>query len=174
MMKKYLFALTAVVCGMFLTMGFTSCGDNPILALDDVEKSDLTSPLYLAYDNSQDSNTKKIWAFNNTEAAMGTVTVVENTYLRIKTDLYYDSWNISGKKLNLGDKKSYDIKKVVVLSYNAISFGGYICIPSSYRTLDGANYENEWYSRGLTDQAFWDALRKSNEENASVDIKLNK
>lgn len=174
-MKKYLFALTALVCGLFLTMSFNSCGlDDDILDVDDVEKSDLTNPLFLAYDNTIDNPTKKIWAFNNTEAVMGTISVVGDDILRINTEAYYDSWSISDKKIHLGDKKSYGIKKVVVLGYNAIAFSNYICIPSSNKSLDGAHYEDEWLHRGLTEQAFWDALRKSNAENINVDIKLNK
>jgi hypothetical protein len=174
-MKKYLFALTAIVCGLFLTMSLNSCGiDDDILDVDDVEKTDLTYPLFLAYDNTIDSNTKKIWAFNDTEAAMGTVSLVGSDVLRIRTEAFYNSWSISNKKINLGDKKSYGIKKVIVLGYNAIAFSNYICIPSSNKSLDGAHYEDEWFRRGLTEQAFWDALHKSNTENINVDIKLDK
>lgn len=175
-MKKCLFVLTSVVFSMFLMMGLNSCGltDNPILGLDDVEKSDLTTPLFLSYDNTMDKSTKKIWAFNATQAAKGTITVVGSDLLRIQADALYASWSITGKKITLGEEKVYDIKKVQVFNYNAIAFSGYICIPSSNKSLDGYYYEDEWMSHGLTPQAFWDALNKSYLDGKYVEIKLKK
>lgn len=175
-MKKCLFVLTSVVFSVFLMMGLNSCGltDNPILGVDDVEKSDLTTPLFLSYDDTMDKGTKKIWAFSATEAAKGTITVIGSDILRIKADALYNSWSISGKKITLGEEKVYDIKKVQVFNYNAIAFSGYICIPSSNKSLNGNYYEDEWMSRGLTLQAFWDALNKSYLEGEAVDIMLKK
>jgi hypothetical protein len=176
-MKKNYFTLAAIVCSLFLAMVFSSCGkDNPLLNLDDVVKSDLTGPLFLAYDNTLGATTKKIWAFNETEAAKGTITVVGDDILRIQTDWFFSSWSYVGNNLTLKgeETKSYNLKKVNVLTYSAIAFSNnYVCIPSSNRSIDNVNYENEWLNRGLTKQAFWDALRKSNAEKTSVDIKLN-
>lgn len=174
-MKHSVLLLTAVLCSLFIT----SCGldDNPIIGVNEVEKSDLTTPLFLAFDNTLDKSTKKIWAFNETEAVKGTVTVEDNTTLRVKTEWFFDSWSYASRKLTLKNKdgqKTYDLNQVSVLSYNAISFGTtYVCIPSSNKSLDGVRYEDDWYNHGLTRQAFWDALRKSYEEGINVDIKLN-
>ena len=174
-MKKCLFALTAVVFSMFLAMGLNSCGiTDDLLDVDDVEKSDLTSPMFLAYDNTLDKGTKKIWAFNATEAAKGTITVVSDKILKISAIDFYNSWNITGKKITLGEEKTYDIKQVQVLGYNAIAFSGYICIPSSNRSLDGKRYEDDWRARGLTTQAFWNALRESYDKGGeAISIQLN-
>ena len=172
-MKRYFFPLVAVIFSIFMS----SCGDNPILDVDQVEKSDLTTPLFLAYDNTLDKSDKKIWAFNETEAAKGTITVMDNGNLRIKTDWYFDSWSYTGKTLSLvseTNKKTYELNKVSVLGYNAISFGTtYVCTPSTNWSINGKRVEEDWYSRGLTNSAFWDALRKSYTDNISVDIKLN-
>ena len=173
-MKHYLFLLITVVCSLFLT----SCGEDSILGVKAVEKTDLTTPLFLAFDNTLDSDVKKIWAFNETEAVKGTITEVGENILRVNTDWYYDSWSYTSNRLTLGkdeSKKTYDLAKVTVLGYEAISFGKtYVCIPSTNRTIDGTNYESDWYSRGLTNKAFWEALRKSHADGASVDIQLNK
>lgn len=172
-MKRYFFPLVAVIFSIFMS----SCGDNPILDVEKVEKSDLTTPLFLAYDNTLDKSDKKIWAFNETEAAKGTITVMDNGNLRIKTDWYFGSWSYSGKILSLvseTDKKTYELNQVSVLGYNAISFGTtYVCMPSTNWSINGKRVEEDWYSRGLTNSAFWDALRKSYTDNISVDIKLN-
>ena len=174
-MKHYLFPLIAIICCIFLS----SCGsDNPIFDVADVEKSDLTTPLFLAFDNTLDKSEKKIWAFNETEAAKGTITVVGSDILRIKTDWYFGSWSLSGLRLSLtaeNNNKTYDLKQVKVLTYNAIAFGTtYVCIPSNNKGLDGVRYEDDWLNRGLTKSAFWDALRESYTEGTSVDIKLTK
>ena len=172
-MKRYLFPFVALILSIFMS----SCGDNPILDVDDVEKSDLTTPLFLAFDNTLDKSEKKIWAFNENEAAKGTITVVNNNTLRINTDWYFDSWSLSGRKLTLvseSNKRTFDLNQVSVLGYNAISLGtSYVCIPSTNKGLDGVLYEDEWYSRGLTKAAFWEALRKAYADKTSVDITLN-
>ena len=168
-MKHYLFTLTAAVFSFLLLIGVNSCGiTDELLDLDSVDKMDLTNPLFLAYDNTLDSSPKKIWAFTSTEAAQATITVVSDNTLRINTKLLFDSWSISGKKIILGDKKTYDMKKVSVLNYDAIMIGGYICIPSTNKSLDGKHYESDWYSRGLTDQTFWNALHESYAQEAAM------
>ena len=113
-MKRYFLPLVAVLFSIFMS----SCGDNPILDVDQVEKSDLTTPLFLAYDNTLDKSDKKVWAFNETEAAKATITVMDNGNLRIKTDWYFDSWSYSGKILSLvseANKKTYELNQVSVL-----------------------------------------------------------
>ena len=117
-MKHYFFPLVAVVFSIFMS----SCGDNPILDMDQVEKSDLTTPLFLAYDNTLDKSDKKVWAFNETQAAKAEITVMNNGNLRIKTDWYFDSWSYSGKILSLvseSNKKTYELNQVSVLGYKA-------------------------------------------------------
>lgn len=172
-MKHYLFLSVAILCSIFMS----SCGVDDVVGVDDVQKSDLTSPLFLAYDNTLDQTEKKIWAFNETEAVKGTITVVGDNILRVKSDWFFNSWNLSGLRLTLTGtdiNKNYDLKQVKVLTYYAIAFGtSYVCIPSSNKGLDGVRYEEVWNSRGLTNTKFWEALRKSNAENTSVDIKLN-
>ena len=176
-MKLKTLLLITVLSSLFIT----SCGleDNPIIGVDGVEKSDLTTPLFLAYDNTLDKSTKKIWAFNETEAAKGTITVVDNSTLRIKAEWFFESWSFANKKLTLKSKdetqRTYDLNQVSVLSYNAIAFGTtYVCIPSTNKTLDGVRYEDDWFNHGLTRQAFWDALRKSYEDGSNVEIKFTK
>ena len=173
-MKHCLLTLSAALVGLLLLIGVNSCGiTDEILDVENVEKSNLTNPLFLSYDNTLDSKTKKIWAFNANEAAQATITMVSNKILRINTKLFFDSWSISGKKITLGDSKTYDIKKVTVLSYDAIAFGGYICIPSTNKSLDGNRYEDDWFAGGLTNQIFWNALRESYSKNGEdVDIML--
>ncbi len=172
-MKHYLFPLIAVVFSIFMS----SCTENnPLLNVNDVQKSDLTNPLFLAFDNTLDSSVKKIWAFNDNEAAKGTISVIDDNILRVKTDWYFDTWSLSGYRLTLGtgeNKRTYDLKQASVLGYSAIAFGTtYVCTPSSNKSLDGMRYEEEWFSRGLTVNAFWEALRKSYTDGTNVDIKL--
>ncbi len=174
-MKRYLFPLIAVVFSIFAT----SCGDNPIVNVNEVQKSDLTSPLFLSFDNTLDKPTKKVWSFNNTEAVKGTITIVDDDILRISTEWYFNSWSLSGIRLTLndqdGDTRTYDLSQVSILGYNAIGFGTtYVCIPSSNKGIDGTQYEQEWFSRGLTVNALWDAYRMSYSQRKTVDIKLNK
>ena len=175
-MKHYLFPLIAMICSIFMT----SCGidNNPLLGMDDVETSDLTTPLFLSYDNTLDKSEKKIWAFNNTEVVKGTITVVGDDVLRVKADWFFNSWSLSGKKLTLSSEdmnKTYDLRQVSLLSYNAIAFGTtYVCIPSTNKSLDGVRYEDDWHTRGLTKNAFWEAFRQSYAEGTSVDITLTK
>ena len=173
-MKRFLLPLIALVLSLFAT----SCGDNPILDVKEVTKSDLTSPLFLAFDNTLDEPVKKICAFNDKEAVKGTITVVSDDLLRIKSEWYFTSWSYSGKILSLTndtEKKTYELNQVSVLGYNAISFGTtYVCVPSSNKSISGARYEDDWYSRGLNSNTFWEAIRKSNADGASVDFKLNK
>lgn len=173
-MKHYLLPLIAVLFSLFAT----SCGDNSILDVNQVEKTDLTSPLFLAFDNTIDKPTKKIWAFNVSEAAKGTITLGD-TFLSVNTEWYFKSWSLSGPRLTLIDqsdnKKTYDLSQVSVLGYNAIAFStSYVCIPSTNRGLDGEQVEEELLRHGVTDNVLWEVLRKSYEEGCSLTIKLNK
>ncbi len=173
-MKHYFLPLFAVLFSLFAT----SCGDNSILDVNQVVKTDLTSPLFLAFDNTLDKPTKKIWAFNVSEAAKGTIALEDNHILRVNTEWYFKSWSLSGPRLTLIDqsdnKKTYDLSQVSVLGYNAIAFStNYVCIPSSNRGIDGEQFEEEWLRRGVTDNVLWDALRKSYDEGSTVNIKLN-
>lgn len=174
-MKHYYLPLIAVLFSLFAT----SCGDNSILDVDRVVKTDLTSPLFLAFDNTIDKPTKKIWAFNVSEAAKGTIAIVGNDVLRVNTEWYFKSWSLSGPRLTLIDqndnKKTYDLSQVRVLGYNAIAFStSYVCIPSSNRGIDGEPLEEELLRHGVTDNVLWEVLRKSYEEGSTLDIKLNK
>lgn len=178
-MKHYLFPLITIICSIFMT----SCGsDSPIFNMDDVEKSDLTTPLFLAYDNTLDKNEKLIWAFNETEAVKGTITVVDNGVLRFKSVLFYNTWSYSNKRLTLGQDEGmqyYDLKKVSVLGYDAIAFADgtkiiYTCTPSTNWSINGSRVEENWLTHGLTRAKFWDAFRQSNAEKTEVDVYLTK
>ena len=71
-------------------------------------------------------------------------------------------------------RPTYELNQVSVLGYNAISFGTtYVCTPSTNKGINGVRYDDDWYNRGLTKAAFWDALRKSYTQNMTVDIQLN-
>lgn len=177
-MKHYLLPLATVIFSIFLT----SCGeDNSILGLGDVQKSDLTTPLFLAADNTLGDDTKEIWAFNDTEAVKGTITVVGDNTLRFHSDWFFNTWSYSNKTLTLGqdqNRQTYNLKKVSVLGYNAIVFAEgtkiyYTCIPSSNWSLNGKHVEDDWYSRGLTKEKFWNAFRESNTDKKSVEVTLN-
>lgn len=172
-MRYYLLPLIAIVFSLF----GTSCGDNPILDVNDVTKADLTTPLFLAFDNTLDKPTKKIWAFNETEAVKGTITLEGNDILRVNVDWFFSSWNLANMTLTLDGeiKKYYDLKQVSVLNYSAIAFGTtYVCVPSTNKGLNGVRYEDEWFNSGLTRAMFWEALHKAHTQGTSVDIKLNK
>lgn len=173
-MKRFLLSLITVVLCLFVT----SCGNESILDVKEVAKSELTTPLFLAFDNSLDEPVKKIWAFNEKEAVKGTITVVDDNLLRFKTEWYFGSWSYSGRTLTLtGDenKKTYDLTQVTVLGYKAIAFGtAYVCVPSTNQSLSGVRYEEDWYNRGLTSKAFWEAMRASGVDGSSVDFKLQK
>ena len=104
---------------------------------------------------------------------------MDDDILRISTEWYFNSWSLSGPRLTLneqdGNTRTYDLSQVSVLGYNAIGFGTtYVCIPSSNKGIDGTQYEQEWFSRGLTVNALWDAYRISYSQSKTVDIKLNK
>ena len=171
-MKRYLLPLIAVVISLFAT----SCGDNPVLDVKEVVKTDLTNPLFLAFDNTLDAPVKKVWAFNEKEAVKGTISVVNDDLLRFKAEWYFGSWSYSGRTLTLtGDenKKTYELTQVALLGYNAIAFGtAYVCVPSTSKGLDGIRYEDDWYNRGLTENAFWEAMRSSYADGTNVDFKL--
>lgn len=173
-MRRYLLPLVAIVISLFMT----SCGDNPIVDVKEVAKSDLTTPLFLAFDNTLDEPVKKIWAFNDKEAVKGTITVVNDKLLRFKAEWFFSSWSYSGMTLNLtsdDNKKTYELHQVSVLGYKAISFGtAYVCIPSTNKGIDGICYQEDWFSRGLTASAFWEAMRKSSVDGTTVDFTLNK
>ena len=119
---------------------------------------------------------KKIWAFNEKEAVKGTISVVNDDLLRFKAEWYFESWSYSGRTLTLtGDenKKTYDLTQVALLGYNAIAFGtAYVCVPSTSKGLDGIRYEDDWYNRGLTENAFWEAMRSSYADGTNIDFKL--
>ena len=167
-MKKYLFAIAALVLSVGMSIGFTSCGnDEPEVIVENPTKADLTTPMFLYAVSG--TNYLDFWSFTDTEAAYGSMQTVGENGLRIKCTYFYPSWTLEGRTLNLNNEKLYAATKGTYQNVSVIVIEGASYIPSN-TLYGGKKLEENFEALGLTKDRLWTVLRESYRINDWVEL----
>ena len=162
-MKKFSFLSLALICFLIMGMSLTSCGDDEPIISNNVQKTELTTPLFIYAKpsfNIADIVTKgfTFWSFNDSKAAECSIVFV-NTKPHILCNQYEESWNLADGKLQLGST-SLIVTKVNVLDVKAYMIGSKTYFASNM-TVAGVKAE-DIFTKGFTKEQLWQVIEKSN------------
>ena len=163
-MKKFSILPLALICFLIMGMSLTSCGDDEPIISNNVQKTELTTPLFI-YEkpsfNIADIVTKgfTFWSFNDSKAAECSIILV-GTKPHLSCKRYEESWNLADGKLLLGGS-SMTITKVNLefLKVRAYKFGGKTYFASNM-TVAGVKAE-DIFTKGFTKEQLWQVIEKS-------------
>ena len=164
-MKKFSILSLALICFLIMGMSLTSCGDDEPIISNNVQKTELTTPLFLWENPGTDLigtivNGFTFWSFNESKAAECSIILV-GTKPHLLCDRYEESWNLADGKLLLGGS-SFTITKVNLefLKVRAYKFGGKTYFDSNM-TVAGVKAE-DIFTKGITKEQLWQVIEKSN------------
>ena len=161
-MKRLSFLSFALIFSIIMGMSLTSCGDDGPVISNNVEKSELTSPLFMYEKPSTDLastiiNGFTFWSFTESKAADCSI-VLMNTKPYLRCNRYEESWNIADGKLTLGST-SYIVTKINALGVKAYTFGNNVYFASNM-TVVGIRAE-DIFTKGFTKERLWNVIEKA-------------
>lgn len=163
-MKRLSFLSFALIFSIIMGMSLTSCGDDGPVISNNVEKSELTSPLFMYEKPSTDLastiiNGFTFWSFTESKAADCSI-VLMNTKPYLRCNRYEESWNIADGKLALGGS-NYTITKVDLKGFGvkAFLFGNKYYFASNM-TVVGIKAE-DIFTKGFTKERLWNVIEKA-------------
>lgn len=161
-MKKFSFLSLAMVCCIFMGMSLTACGgDDPIIS-NDIQKTELTTPLFMFEKPSTDLastivNGFTFWSFTDNKAAECSIVLV-NTKPHLRCNRYVESWNIADGKITLGGTSSI-ITKVDALGVKAYMIGSKVYFASNMNVL-GIKAQ-DLFTKNFTKEQLWQVIEKA-------------
>ena len=164
-MKGLSFLSFALIFSIIMGMSLTSCGDDEPVISNNVEKLELTSPLFLYEKPSTDLastiiNGFTFWSFTESKAADCSI-VLMNTKPYLRCNRYEESWNIADGKLTLGSS-NYTITKIDLkkdFGVMAFLFGKKTYFASNMNVL-GIKAE-DIFTKGFTKERLWNVIEKA-------------
>lgn len=171
-MKKCSFLSLALICCIFMGVSLTSCSDDDPIISNNVEKNELTNPLFVFKRPSGDIATTILngftfWSFSDNKAAECSIVLV-NTKPHLRCNRYEESWNLADGKLTIGGS-SFLITKVNVLGVKAYSIGTDIYFASNMNVA-GIKAE-DIFTKGFTKERLWNVIEKA--KTAGQPVPLN-
>lgn len=161
-----------MACSIFMAVSLISCGKDEPVITNEVEKSELTSPMFL-FANTQSGidaiqHGFSFYSFTDTKAAKGTFTMV-GAKANLKCDGIYD-WSLETGKISIGSLNT-TIALVDVLGFKAYGFGSTIYIPSN-NTIAGNIKAEDVFTKLHYDKArLWRTLEAA--KNSSTGIYMD-
>ena len=161
-MKKFSFLSLALICSIFMGMSLSSCGDDEPIITNDIQKSELTTPLFLFEKPSTSvadilTNGFTFWAFTENKAAECAFVFV-NTKLHLRCDRYEENWSLGNGTINLGGTGSI-ITRITALNVKAYMFFNKTYFASNM-TVAGVKAE-DILPKGYTREQLWQAIDNS-------------
>ena len=168
-MKKFKIFYVVLVCCVFMGMSLVSCGDDEPLISNNVEKTELTTPLFLFEKPSTDLATTitkgfTFWSFTDDKAAECSIVFV-NTKPHLRCNKYVESWNMGDGKISLGGS-SNTIVKGSALGVRAYIIGTTIYFASNMNVA-GIKAE-DLFTKGYTKEQLWKIIDKAKAEGQPV------
>lgn len=160
-MKKLSFLFLAMICCLFVGLTLTACGDDDPIITNNVEKTELTTPLFL-YENpgsviSSIVNGFTFWSFNGTKAAECSIMLI-GTKAYLLCNRYEDSWSIANGKLTIGSS-DFIVTSVNLLGVKAYMFDTKTYFPSNVKVA-GIKAE-DLFTKDFTKERLWQVIEKS-------------
>ena len=161
-MKKLLFLSLALISCIFMGLWLTACGDDDPIISSNVEKTELTGPLFMYEKPSTDLATTIVngftfWSFNENKAAECSIVLV-NTKPHLRCNRYEESWNLADGRLTIGSS-SFNVTRVNVLGVKAYMFGNKTYFASNMSVV-GIKAE-DLFTKGFTKARLWQVIDKA-------------
>ena len=164
-MEKFLKLSLALICCVFMGMSLSSCGDDEPIISNDIQTSELTTPMFLFEQPngavSSIVNGFSFWTFTNEKAAYGTFALAGNRPVLKCTELY-NTWTVADGKLVLGNV-SHNLTKINVLGVKAYTIDLTVYIPSNL-TISNFKAETVFTELGLNKEKLWNGLERAKQE----------
>lgn len=161
-MKKFSFLSLALICCIFFGMSLTSCGDDEPVISNDINKAELTTPLFMFEKPSTDLATTIVngftfWSFNGNKAAECSIVLV-NTKPHLRCNRYEETWSLADGKLTIGSS-NYIVTKVNVLGVKAYMIGTKTYFASNMNVV-GIKAE-DLFTKNFTKEQLWQVIDKA-------------
>jgi hypothetical protein len=162
-MKKISFLSLALICCVFMGLSLTACGDDEPIISNNVQKTELTTPLFMYEKPSTDfvsaiTNGFTFWSFSDNKAAECSIVLV-NTKPHLRCNRYEESWSLADGRLNTGSS-NFTITKIDALGVKAYLFGNKTYFASNMSVL-GVKAE-DLFTKGFTKERLWQVINKAN------------
>ncbi len=162
-MKKISFLSLALICCVFMGLSLTACGDDEPIISNNVQKTELTTPLFMYEKPSTDfvsaiTNGFTFWSFSDNKAAECSIVLV-NTKPHLRCNRYEESWSLADGRLNIGSS-NFTITKIDALGVKAYLFGNKTYFASNMSVL-GVKAE-DLFTKGFTKERLWQVINKAN------------
>ena len=154
---------------VLMGMSLVSCGDDEPIISRNVEKTELTSPLFLFEKPSTDLASTIVkgftfWSFTDDKAAECSIVYVSGEP-HLRCNKYVDSWSLGDGKITLGSNSSSFIKGDA-LGVKAYIMGTTIYFASNM-TVAGLKAE-DLFTKGYTKDQLWKIIDKAKAEGQPV------
>lgn len=161
-MKKFSFLSLALICCIFMGMSLTSCGDDDPIITNNVQKTELTTPLFMYEKPSTDLATTIVngftfLSFTDTKVAECSIVLV-NGKPHLRCHGYEESWNIADGKLNIGSK-TFAITRAKVLGVSAYFIGTKTYFASNMSVVNIK--AEDLFTKGFTKERLWQVIDKA-------------
>ena len=161
-MKKISFLSLALICCVFMGLSLTACGDDEPIISNNVQKTELTTPLFMYEKPSTDfvsaiTNGFTFWSFSDNKAAECSIVLV-NTKPHLCCNRYEESWSLADGRLNIGSS-NFTITKIDALGVKAYLFGNKTYFASNMSVL-GVKAE-DLFTKGFTKERLWQVINKA-------------
>lgn len=161
-MKKYSFLSLAFVCCALMCLSLSSCGDDEPIITNNVDKIELTTPLFMFEKPSTDLastivNGFTFWSFTDTKAAECSIVFI-NTKPHLRCNRYENSWSLSDGKIYLGSTSS------IITKVNALGVRAYMIGTKTYfaSNMNVASIKAEdLFTKGFTKDRLWQVIEKA-------------
>ena len=144
-------------------LSLTACGDDEPIISNNVQKTELTTPLFMYEKPSTDfvsaiTNGFTFWSFSDNKAAECSIVLV-NTKPHLRCNRYEESWSLADGWLNIGSS-NFTITKIDALGVKAYLFGNKTYFASNMSVL-GVKAE-DLFTKGFTKERLWQVINKAN------------
>ncbi|MBO4722879.1 MAG: hypothetical protein J5629_08095 [Muribaculaceae bacterium] len=161
-MKKFSFLSLVLICSIFMGFSLTSCGDDEPIITNNVEKVELTTPLFLFEKPSTDLATTIVngftfWSFSNNKAAECSIVLV-NAKPHLRCNRYEESWSLADGKITIGSTSSI-ITKVNALGVKAYMINNKVYFASNM-TVASIKAE-DLFTKNFTKERLWQVIDKA-------------
>ncbi|MBQ9585013.1 MAG: hypothetical protein IJR20_03320 [Muribaculaceae bacterium] len=168
-MKKIFKLSLALMCCIIMGMSLSSCGDDGPVLTGNVNKADLTNPMFLfLYPNSEIStiiNGFTFYSFTENRVAHGTFNMMGIRPF-LKCDAIYDSWNLGNGTITIGSGNA-SILQVNILGVKAYDINGLRYLPSN-NTVASVKAEDIFTKIHYDKDRLWRALEAAKNNGVGV------
>jgi hypothetical protein len=168
-MKKFLKISLALMCCVMMGMSLASCGDDEPVLTGNVNKANLTNPMFLYVNPTSGISTIvngfTFYSFTENRVAHGTFNMM-GVRAFLKCDAIYDSWGLGNGTITIGSANA-SILQVNILGVKAYEINNVVYLPSN-NTVAGVKAEDIFTKLHYDKDRLWRALEAAKSNGSGV------